>query len=413
MPKFTGTYRAALSLGRRRGVLLLLVIGVALFGALAWGSYRDLSAQRNFLHALRTSDNLRDAFRHFGIACSGGDFGPPPPEQSSSTEPTPGTINPEPGNPEPGSPEKPGVALGPGGTGNLECQFVGPDGTPIGPTFTQDPFNLGGPDDKNVLTPEQMDQIRPELIKGQEGVVALVERQYSPRYLFETRVRALGTFVGTVFVVLLGATFIGAEYRWGVVRTLLTHEPRRGRVMAGKLLALWTLVIVAYLLILAVVSGVDVVMRQVTHVHASGGPSAVRIGKQVGWAILSLELWTTMAASLATLARVSIGGIATLLATVGDHLLVQKYHWLRAYLPTQQVGSLLPTPTRITTAYLWYSPVTGGFVCERAGDGFFSNCREIMLKPIPHWRASLVLGAWIIGFALLAWAVLRARDVPQ
>jgi hypothetical protein len=103
----------------------------------------------------------------------------------------------------------------------------------------------------------------------------------------------------------------------------------------------------------------------------------------------------------------------TLLATVGDHLLVSKFHWLRHYLPTQQIASLLPTPTKITTAYVWYPKVTGGFVCTRNASEFFENCREIVFKPIPHWRASLVLVGWTLGFALVAWGVLKARDVPQ
>ena len=39
--------------------------------------------------------------------------------------------------------------------------------------------------------------------------------------------------------------------------------------------------------------------------------------------------------------------------------------------------------------------------------------KEIVFPPTPHWRASLVLVAWIVGSALLAWWVLRKRDVPQ
>jgi ABC-type transport system involved in multi-copper enzyme maturation permease subunit len=405
----TGTYRAALTLGRRRGVVLLFVIGITLFGALAWGSYRDLNSQRSFLAKLRTSTDFNDVFRQLGgVSCSGGEFGPPPEPletgSSETTSPSPETSGSE------GAVGKPGFF--PGGSRSfsqeLECQFIGSDGMPIGPVFHQDPYGFG-PGGRSPFTPQQIDEFRPQFIKSQETNIARIEETLGPRYLFETRVRALGTFVGTVFAVLLGATLIGAEFRWGVVRTLLTHEPRRGRVLGGKMLGLWTFVAVGFVVVLAVVSGVDVVMRITSHVHASGGPSAARIARQAGWAVLSLELWATMSAALAMLARVTIGGVVTLLATVGDHLLVQKFHWLRHFLPTQQVASLLPTPTRITTAYVWYPPVTGGFVCDRT-TGF---CREILFKPIPHWRASLVLVAWTIGFAMLAWGVLRARDVPQ
>ena len=77
MARFSGTYRASLTLGRRRGVVFLLTIGIALFGALAWGSYRDLTSQRSFLHKLKTTNDFRAVFQNFGISCSGGEFGPP------------------------------------------------------------------------------------------------------------------------------------------------------------------------------------------------------------------------------------------------------------------------------------------------------------------------------------------------
>ena len=48
--------------------------------------------------------------------------------------------------------------------------------------------------------------------------------------------------VGTSFVfsalgLVLGASFIGAEWHWGTIATLLTWEPRRTRVLVAKLLA--------------------------------------------------------------------------------------------------------------------------------------------------------------------------------
>lgn len=50
------------------------------------------------------------------------------------------------------------------------------------------------------------------------------------------------TFLGTSFVVsalglVLGASFIGAEWHWGTIATMLTWEPRRTRVLLVKLVA--------------------------------------------------------------------------------------------------------------------------------------------------------------------------------
>lgn len=47
-----------------------------------------------------------------------------------------------------------------------------------------------------------------------------------------------GTFVGLLLVIVVGATFITAEYRRGLIRTTLMASPRRGRVLAAKAVVL-------------------------------------------------------------------------------------------------------------------------------------------------------------------------------
>ena len=44
----------------------------------------------------------------------------------------------------------------------------------------------------------------------------------------------LGTFAGLIVVVVIGAMFMTAEYRRGLIRTTLAASPRRGRVLAAK-----------------------------------------------------------------------------------------------------------------------------------------------------------------------------------
>jgi regulation of enolase protein 1 (concanavalin A-like superfamily) len=48
----------------------------------------------------------------------------------------------------------------------------------------------------------------------------------------------VGTFVALIAVVVLGAVFVSAEYRRGMVRTTLAAAPRRGRVLAAKAVVL-------------------------------------------------------------------------------------------------------------------------------------------------------------------------------
>ncbi|MEV0494221.1 ABC transporter permease subunit [Streptomyces atratus] len=47
-----------------------------------------------------------------------------------------------------------------------------------------------------------------------------------------------GTFVGLLLVIVVGATFITAEYRRGLIRTTLMASPRRGRALAAKAVVL-------------------------------------------------------------------------------------------------------------------------------------------------------------------------------
>ena len=44
----------------------------------------------------------------------------------------------------------------------------------------------------------------------------------------------LGTFVGLIVAVVVGAMFITAEYRRGLIRTTLAAAPRRGQVLLAK-----------------------------------------------------------------------------------------------------------------------------------------------------------------------------------
>jgi len=390
-------YRAALTVGRRRSLFLLFVVAIAIFGVLAWGSYDRLSRQRRFLHQLESGRISTEALFSLGVACRGDEK----PFPAGPDQPAPATVQPGPGTARPTlEPLQP------------TCQFVSPDGNPIGPTFSSEVLN--GPNGP-LLSKDVINQVMPELIVSQKMAIAETQKVFGARSLLESRIRTLGTFVGVVFVVLFGSTFIGAEFRWGVWRTLLTHEPRRGRVLRSKLVAMWTIVILSFVATLAVVSGVDMVMRSVLHIHApGGGPSALRLAKESGWAVLSLGLYSTIAATLALAVRTSFAGLATLMLTVGDHLIVQKYHFLRHYLPVEQIGSLLPHSDLIDTGYVWFPKVSGGYVCTQSTDpNVFSECREILFKPIPHWRASVVIAGWLIAFVLAAWAVLRTRDVPQ
>jgi len=413
-----GPYRAALTQGRRRSIVFLFLVAMGIFGAVAWSSFRPLQTQRSFLDQLESGHITPENFFRYapGITCGGGpeplgpgvEPGGSPSEASPSATASTTPAGPEAtaggsGSPLPVKPTRPG-----GPESRATCQVIGPGGEPIGPPLPGDAFSTPeGPSQSFI------DQITPQLIDAQRQVIATTESLLTMRALFEIRVRALGTFLGILFIVFFASTFFGAESRWSVWRTLLTHEPRRGRILASKFGALWTFVLAGLVVALGISVAVDVAMRVVLNVNATGGPSIAGLAKQTGWAALTLTTSATIAASLALMVRTSIAGMGAFLVLLGDHLLVQRFLWLREYSSTTQVASLLPEPATISTGYVWFPHVTHSIECTRAAGASFPECTEVLLKPLSHWHAGVVLAAWLVAFLLAAWALFRVRDVPQ
>ena len=145
----------------------------------------------------------------------------------------------------------------------------------------------------------------------------------------------------------------------------------------------------------------------------------VTLARVTGRSLLSLELYATIAAAFAIALRTSFAGMGALLFILVDGLATRRFTWLRHILPTQQIATLLPgTLFGERPGYAWWPLlVTGQEICQpprSVGPGTsIVECLPVRMKPIPHWRASVVLVGWLVAFALAAWAVLRARDVPQ
>ena len=127
---------------------------------------------------------------------------------------------------------------------------------------------------------------------------------YSERF----QLRSLpDVLLGTTFFIVvigwvLGASFIGAEWNAGTVTTLLTWEPRRGRVIAAKVLAGLGSVFVLSVAIQAILAGTLAVDARLNGSTAAAG----------GW--LSDTIGTGLrAAALATIAA----GIGFAVAAIG------------------------------------------------------------------------------------------------
>jgi len=369
-----GPYVASLTQARkRRAYRLLLAAMIGVFALITWShypSYRDDRARITKLESGQISaEQLIGGYGCSGTSCQlidihGRPFGPQIP-----------ISTPQPGEGQPG--EKPGEPVPP-------------------------------------ISREQIQQYVPDLAAAMRANLHVEAKTLSPRSSLLSGTRSLGTFWGVLFAVFIAATIVGAEWRWGVWRTLLTHEPRRGRMLLAKFATVWTMVALTLAIILGITAGLDAIFRSISGIGTSGGPTTIGLLRGGGKSLLSVEVYATLAAMCTMVIRTSFAGIGSLILLLGDGLATHKWTWLRVALPTQQIARLIPQPTAgIGGTYVWFPMATTGRTeCHVVPQGF-SVCRETPLTPIPQWRAVAVLFAWIALATAIGWVFLRARDVPQ
>jgi ABC-type transport system involved in multi-copper enzyme maturation permease subunit len=76
-----------------------------------------------------------------------------------------------------------------------------------------------------------------------------------------------GLFIALVAVLVVGAQFMTAEYRWGLIRATLAASPRRGRALAAKAVVLGAVTFAAGL-----AAAAGAVLIGIPLLHASGNP---------------------------------------------------------------------------------------------------------------------------------------------
>ncbi len=267
-----------------------------------------------------------------------------------------------------------------------------------------------GPPDRVLTDAERRDaveRLRPVAITQFTQLVSEAEQELVPSAVAATRAKSLGTGFGVMFAILLGATLVGAEWRWGVWRQQLPHQPRRVLLVIGKFAALWAAVVLVASATFLAVALVDLGMRIIDNVPSRTGPSVVAVLGDLMKAFLSLGVYATLAAGAATLFRSSLAGLAAPLFVLGvDGWLARGTGIFRHVFPAQQVVGLFPPEDirQIAEGAPWWGPSTGPR-CVRG------VCFNSPLPYIPTGRAALVLSAWIIGIVVLTAVRVHRQDV--
>jgi ABC-2 type transport system permease protein len=234
-------------------------------------------------------------------------------------------------------------------------------------------------------------------------IPAPVESDYVPQASSFAAMGDAGVYLIAVLAMLacylLGASFLGAEVSTGSMANWLTFVPRRGPVLASKLLVLALVTAIATAVLLA---GTLALTATLTRLH--GGP-VNGLGQLVvmsGRAVIFCSLAAVLGACLALLTRHTVAAVgivlgALMLSTILSGLVFAFPAF--ADLPRAMPGPNLTAFLRNGTTYDVYLPAVGdeGSVVQR---------KIAFAQAAVYWA---VLSAAVIAATAL---VFRRRDVP-
>ncbi len=211
--------------------------------------------------------------------------------------------------------------------------------------------------------------------------------------------RALrGTFAGLIVVIVIGAMFVTAEYRRGLIRTTLAACPRRTQVLAAKAIVIGSVAFVAGLAAAAVslALGVPILRDHGVRLYPVTALTDLRI--VVGTAALFAAA-AVLAFGIGAVLRRSAGAVAGVIVTMVLPLIfgalnvlpIGAADLLLRFTPAAAfaIQQSLPQFPQVSGAY---SPATGYF-------------------PLAPWAGVAVLCGYAALALILAIFLLRRRDV--
>jgi ABC-type transport system involved in multi-copper enzyme maturation permease subunit len=208
-----------------------------------------------------------------------------------------------------------------------------------------------------------------------------------------------GTFAGLIAIVVIGAMFITAEYRRGLIRTTLAASPRRGRVLAAKAIVLAAVTFAVGLIAVAITIPLGERL-----LRANGNPifpvSALTWLRITAGSAALLAVAAVLALALGTLMRRSAGAVtAVIVAIVLPYLLAV----IPGILPTGAEEWLLRVTPAAGFAIQQSVPQYPQVVADYTpGNRYF---------PLAPWAGFAVLCAWAALALALAVVALCRRDV--
>jgi ABC-type transport system involved in multi-copper enzyme maturation permease subunit len=206
----------------------------------------------------------------------------------------------------------------------------------------------------------------------------------------------VGTFAGLIAVIVVGAMFITAEYRRGMIRTTLAASPRRGRVLAAKAVVIGSAAFVAGLAAAAVAVAVGVQLaRDHSYVFPVTWLTDLRVIVGTGvllavTAVLALAVGAALRRSAAAVTTVIVVMILPYILGVASVLPAGVSDWLLRLTPaaTFAIQQSVPRYSQVTALY-------------SVGTGYY---------PLAPWAGFAVLCGYTAIALGVAVPLLRRRD---
>ncbi|HEX3714842.1 MAG TPA: ABC transporter permease subunit [Trebonia sp.] len=272
-----------------------------------------------------------------------------------------------------------GTSVGAGAAGPLGANGLG--------SGSSNPFYGSFKQTGSAFTVTGSGDIAPDVPDGPDGIGE------NP-----TRAIATGTFFALIAMVIVGAVFITAEYRRGLIRTTLTASPRRGRVLAAKAAVLAAVTFAAGLI------GTAVALPAGEWRFRSGGywippvPGLTTVRMVAGTAAV-MAIASVLALAVGVIARRGVAAVSAvivlivlpfLFAVIPGLLPLGAETWLLRVFPAAAFA--------IQQAFPAYHQVLAQY---QPGNGYF---------PLSWWLGLLVLCAWTAAALAAAAYLLRRRD---
>jgi hypothetical protein len=210
-----------------------------------------------------------------------------------------------------------------------------------------------------------------------------------------------GTLFGLIALIALGALFVTAEYRRGMIRTTVTASPRRGRILVAKSIVIGVLAFVSGLI------GAAIALPIAEHKLLANG-----WGPPV-WPVLSLTSGIGLRVVLGTAA---IAGVAAILGLAAGAIFRRSTGAIMATTGVVVVPVILGIVLPLTTA-TWLLRITPAAAFSlQASVPRYSQVSDICAPyhscfPLSPWSGFAVLCAWAAVALAGAIFLLRRRDV--